>query len=98
MHWRTLRIIRRIYRWNLQRTLRYRTLESESRPPIYSTTEAVGQNPTGLEVVMRSVPHHRSIVAIDIERSTSPVRTNPIREELRHEVYRMLGTAMRTAG
>ncbi len=47
---------------------------------------------------MRSVPRHRSIVAIDIERSTSPVRTNPIREELRHEVYRMLGTAMRTAG
>jgi len=47
---------------------------------------------------MRSVPHHRSIVAIDIERSTSPSRTNPIRAELRHEVYRMLGTAMRTAG
>ena len=47
---------------------------------------------------MRSVPHHRSIVAIDIERSTSPARTNPIRAELRHEVYRMLGTAMRTAG
>ena len=47
---------------------------------------------------MRSVPHHRSIVAIDIERSTSPSRTNPIRAELRHEIYRMLGTAMRTAG
>ena len=47
---------------------------------------------------MRSVPHHRSIVAIDIERSTSPARTNPIRAELRHEIYRMLGTAMRTAG
>ena len=47
---------------------------------------------------MRSVPRHRSIVAIDIERSTSPERTNPIREELRHEAYRMLGTALRTAG
>jgi hypothetical protein len=47
---------------------------------------------------MRSVPRHRSIVAIDIERSTSPVRTNPIREELRHEVYRMLAVAMLTAG
>jgi len=47
---------------------------------------------------MQSVPRHRSIVAIDIERSTSPVRTNPIREELRREAYRLLGTAMRTAG
>jgi hypothetical protein len=47
---------------------------------------------------MRSVPRHRSIVAIDIERSTSPERTNPIREELRAEAYRLLGTAMRTAG
>jgi hypothetical protein len=47
---------------------------------------------------MRSVPRHRSIVAIDIERSTSPERTNPIREELRHEAYRVLGTALRTAG
>ena len=47
---------------------------------------------------MRSIPRHRSIVALDIERSTSRVRTNPIREELRHEVYSMLGTAMRTAG
>jgi hypothetical protein len=47
---------------------------------------------------MRSAPHHRSIVAIDIERSTSPQRTNPIREELRHEAYRLLGTALRTAG
>jgi hypothetical protein len=47
---------------------------------------------------MRSVPRHRSIVAIDIERSTSPERTNPIREELRHEAYRLLEVAMRTAG
>ena len=47
---------------------------------------------------MRSVPRHRSILAIDIERSTSPERTNPIRGELRHEAYRLLGTALRTAG
>jgi hypothetical protein len=47
---------------------------------------------------MQSVPLHRSIIAIDIERSTGPVRTNPIREELRHEAYQMLDTAMRTAG
>jgi len=47
---------------------------------------------------MHSVPLHRSIIAIDIERSTSPVRTNPIRAELRHEAYRLLDAAMRTAG
>lgn len=47
---------------------------------------------------MRSFPRHRSIIAIDIERSTSQERTNPIRGELRHEAYRLLGTAMRTAG
>jgi hypothetical protein len=47
---------------------------------------------------MRSSPRHRSIIAIDIERSTSQERTNPIRGELRHEAYRLLGTAMRTAG
>jgi class 3 adenylate cyclase len=47
---------------------------------------------------MRSVPFHRSIIAVDIERSTSRVRTNPIRGELRQEVYRVLGTAMRAAG
>jgi class 3 adenylate cyclase len=47
---------------------------------------------------MYCVPLHRSIIAIDIERSTSSVRTNPIRAELRHEAYRLLGTAMRAAG
>ena len=47
---------------------------------------------------MRSVPLHRSIIAIDIERSTGPDRTNPIREELRHEAYSLLSMAMRTAG
>jgi hypothetical protein len=74
-----------------------RTLESEQTTPICSTTSQ--QNLLGLEVVvMRSVPLHRSIVAIDIERSTAPGRTNPIREELRDEAYRLLGTAMRTAG
>jgi hypothetical protein len=45
-----------------------------------------------------SVPLHRSIVAIDIERSTAPERTDPIREELRDEAYRLFGMAMRAAG
>jgi hypothetical protein len=47
---------------------------------------------------MHCVPLHRSIIAIDIERSTGPTRTNPIRAELRHEAYRLLATAMRAAG
>jgi hypothetical protein len=81
----------------LQRTYRRRTIEKVGHP--YPTTNAAGKNPAGLEVVtMRSAPLHRSIVAVDIERSTSPVRTNPIREELRREVYRMLGAAMQAAG
>src|SRR5271166_289859 len=68
-----------------------------SRPPLLDDRSS-GPNLAGLEEVMRSVPRHRSIVAIDIERSTSPERTNPIREELRHEAYRLLEVAMRTAG
>jgi hypothetical protein len=47
--------------------------------------------------MVMSMPVHRSIIAIDIERSTSPARTNLIREELRHELYRLLGTAMQMA-
>ena len=62
--------------------------------PLKKSTETL----LGLEEAVRSVLLHRSIIAIDIERSTSPLRTNPIREELRHEAYRMLATAMRTAG
>jgi hypothetical protein len=47
---------------------------------------------------MRSVPVHRSILAVDIEKSTAALRTNPVKEELREEVYSMLGAAMRVAG
>lgn len=47
---------------------------------------------------MNSLPVHRSILAVDIEGSTGPLRTNPIKEELRQEVYRLLGKAMAEAG
>ncbi|MCP2343423.1 hypothetical protein [Actinomadura rupiterrae] len=43
-------------------------------------------------------PVHRSILAVDIERSTVDVRTNPIKLELRAQVYRMLLGAMAHAG
>ena len=47
---------------------------------------------------MKSQPVHRSILAVDIERSTSPLRTNPIKEELRRLLYRLLMAAMGSAG
>jgi hypothetical protein len=39
---------------------------------------------------MHCVQLHKSIIAIDIERSTDPRRTNPIRAELWHEAHRLL--------
>lgn len=45
---------------------------------------------------MNNNPVHRSILALDIESSTS--RPNPIKAELRHEVYRLLHAALAYAG
>src|SRR5262245_35832848 len=39
---------------------------------------------------------HRSILAIDIERSTA--RTNLVKLELRRQIYKLLGEAMAAAG
>ncbi|MQY07566.1 hypothetical protein [Actinomadura macrotermitis] len=47
---------------------------------------------------MDNLPLHRSILAVDMERSTSPLRTNPIKGDLRRLVYEMLGAAMAHAG
>jgi hypothetical protein len=44
----------------------------------------------------RSLPVHRSILAVDIEGSTQ--RTNPVKEELREEVYRLVVEALYVAG
>jgi hypothetical protein len=44
----------------------------------------------------RSLPVHRSILAVDIEGSTH--RTNPVKEELREEVYRIMVEALYVAG
>jgi hypothetical protein len=43
-----------------------------------------------------SLPVHRSILAVDIEGST--LRTNPVKEELRGEVYRLTVEALYVAG
>jgi class 3 adenylate cyclase len=42
------------------------------------------------------LPHHRAIVALDIERSTS--RTDPVKAALRDKLYELFDTALRTAG
>jgi hypothetical protein len=47
---------------------------------------------------VKSLPVHRSILAIDIERSTSALRTNPVKEELRDHIYRFLCEALDYAG
>jgi class 3 adenylate cyclase len=44
----------------------------------------------------RTDPVHRSILAIDIERSTA--RTNLVKLELRRQIYQLLGEAMTAAG
>jgi hypothetical protein len=44
----------------------------------------------------KSLPVHRSILAVDIEGSTK--RTNPVKEELREEVYRLVVEALHVAG
>lgn len=44
----------------------------------------------------RSLPVHRSILAVDIEGSTR--RTNPVKEELRDEVYRLVVGALCVTG
>jgi hypothetical protein len=45
---------------------------------------------------MMTLPVHRSILAVDIEGSTQ--RTNPVKEELREEVYRLVVSALFVAG
>jgi hypothetical protein len=44
----------------------------------------------------RSLPVHRSILAVDIEGSTR--RTNPVKEELRDEIYRLVVEALCVTG
>ena len=42
------------------------------------------------------LPHHRTIVAVDIERSTT--RTNPVKAELRTTLYQLFDAALCSAG
>jgi hypothetical protein len=51
---------------------------------------------TAPPVLTVSLPRHRTIVAVDIERSTS--RPDPVKAELRSLIYEMFGEALRLAG
>ena len=42
------------------------------------------------------LPHHRIIVALDIERSTS--RTDPVKAALRNKIYELFDAALQSAG
>jgi hypothetical protein len=47
---------------------------------------------------VKSLPVHRSILVIDIEKSTHALRTNPVKEELRDRIYSFLQAALDSAG
>jgi hypothetical protein len=47
---------------------------------------------------VKLIPLHRIIVAFDMEKSTHPLRTNPIKGELRSQIYQLLREAMLDAG
>jgi len=49
------------------------------------TLRARGSFNLGVEEAMQSVPVHGSLLAVDIEKSTSALGTHPIKEELRQE-------------
>jgi hypothetical protein len=51
---------------------------------------------TATPILTVSLPRHRTIVAVDIERSTS--RPDPVKAELRGLIYEMFGEALRLAG
>ena len=57
-----------------------------------------GQLPgnTGHQLMAADLPHHRAIVALDIEQSTR--RPDPVKAELRRMMYELFETALRSAG
>lgn len=51
-----------------------------------------------METRVTSFPVHRSILVLDMEKSTGPGRTNPIKGELRFQIHSLLMQAMEYAG
>jgi class 3 adenylate cyclase len=56
------------------------------------------QGPWDWSGSVSSLPVHRSIVLFDIERSTNAFRTNPVKRQLREELYRVITEAMSYTG
>jgi class 3 adenylate cyclase len=52
----------------------------------------------GARLAKSNYPVHRSIFAVDIQGSTSRLRTNPVKEQLRAEVYSLLYRSMGDVG
>lgn len=61
--------------------------------PVGDTAPRIGKRPHRW---VATLPVHRSIFAVDIENSTR--RTNPVKEELRRHVYRLVVEALGAAG
>jgi hypothetical protein len=58
------------------------------------------RTPTGRNLMEQpqaaELAHHRAIIALDIEQSTS--RTDPVKAELRDKIYELFEEALRSAG
>jgi hypothetical protein len=55
-----------------------------------------GKDDISHQLMAASLPHHRAIVALDIEQSTR--RPDPVKAELRRTMYELFDTALRSAG
>ena len=55
-----------------------------------------GKDDIGHQLMAAGLPHHRAIVALDIEQSTR--RPDPVKAELRRTMYELFDTALRSAG
>ena len=55
-----------------------------------------GKDETSHPLMAAGLPHHRAIVALDIEQSTR--RPDPVKAELRRTMYELFDTALRSAG
>ncbi len=73
-------------------------IRSLSRRPASLPLEDADLSPLNGKLPRReaTLPVHRSILAVDIENSTQ--RTNPVKEELRQQVYRLVAEALAAAG
>ena len=73
----------------------------DRRRPVSAASEELWHMRSHEELLMESscaisAPHHRTIIALDIEMSTS--RTDPVKAELRNKLYELFDAALYLAG